>query len=68
MEDAMKDVRLEIDELEQRVVPSMLGSTLSVAVELPAAATDQGVAAPAPSAAVHDAAAAADGANGVSVG
>lgn len=63
----MKDVRLEIEELEQRVVPSMLGSTLSVAVELPAAATDQGVAAPTPSAAVHDAAAAADGADGVSV-
>lgn len=61
----MKDVRLEIEELEQRVVPSMLGSTLSVAVELPAEA---GIEAPAPTAAVHDAAAAADGADGVSVG
>lgn len=60
----MKDARLEIEELEQRVVPSVLGSTLSVAVELPAEA---GIAAPEPSAAVHDDAAAADGADGVSV-
>ncbi|MGH8706468.1 MAG: hypothetical protein ACREVD_00210 [Burkholderiales bacterium] len=61
----MRDARLEIEELEQRVVPSMLGSTLSVTVELPAQA---GIEAPTPSAAVPDAAAAADGANGVSVG
>jgi hypothetical protein len=64
MEEAMKDLRLEIEELEQRVVPSMLGSTLSVTVALPAEA---GIDAPTISAAVHDAAAAADGANGVSV-
>jgi hypothetical protein len=60
MEEAMKDLRLEIEELEQRVVPSMLGSTLSVTVALP---DEAGIAAP--SAAVHDAAAEANGAGGV---
>lgn len=63
----MKDARLKIEELEQRAVPSMLGSTLSVAVELPAAAADQDIEAPAPSAAVNNAAQAADGADGVTV-
>jgi hypothetical protein len=67
MEEEMKDLRLQIEELEHRVVPSTLGSTLSVDVALPAAATDQGIAAPEPSAAVNEAAAAADGADGVTV-
>jgi hypothetical protein len=66
MEETMQDARLEIEELEQRVVPT-LGSILTVAVTLPDAATEQGIAAPEPSAAVNDAAQAADGANGVSV-
>lgn len=61
----MKDTLLAIEELEQRVVPTILDSTLSVTVELPAEA---GIEAPAPSAAVVDDAAAADGADGVSVG
>ena len=64
MEEAMNDLHLEIEELEQRVVPSTC-STLSVDVTIPDAA--DGNAAPAPSAAVHDEAAAADGADGVSV-
>jgi hypothetical protein len=63
MEDEMKDLRLEIEELEQRVVPSRLGAILTVAVTLPDAASD--TAAPAPSAAVNAAAAAANGAGGV---
>jgi hypothetical protein len=60
----MKDLHLMIEELEQRVVPSVLESTLSVAVTLP---DDAGIAAPEPSAAVDDATAAADGADGVTV-
>jgi hypothetical protein len=67
MEEEMKDLRLKIEELEQRVVPSGLDAILSVAVTLPAAATGQGIAAPEPSAAVNEAAAAADGADGVTV-
>jgi hypothetical protein len=67
MEEEMKDLHLEIEELEQRVVPSRLDAILSVAVTLPDAATDQGIAAPEPSAAVNDAAAAADGVDGVTV-
>ena len=60
--------KLQIEELEQRVAPTgALHSVLTVAVALPAAAIDHGVAAPEPSAAVNDHAQAANGANGVSV-
>jgi hypothetical protein len=62
LEEKMRD--LQIEELEQRVVPT-LGSILSVAVMLPDAATDQGIVAPTISVAVPKAADAADGAGGV---
>ena len=62
----VKKFDLRAEELGQRVVPSILGSTLSVAVALPLL-PEQGIAAPEPSAAVNDAAAAADGADGVTV-
>jgi hypothetical protein len=65
MEEEMKDLHLEIEELEQRVVPSRLGAILTVAVTLPDAASDH--AAPAPSASVNEAARAADGRGPVSV-
>lgn len=59
----MKDLRMEIEELEQRVVPSGLDAILTVAVSLPDAAGD--IVVPAPSTAVNEAAEAADGAGGV---